>query len=115
VAALMLMASNRIKQRFFWAQITNVIDRQREGGVLIMKRRQFLLGAVAGASAISIAKPAVAQSVPEIKRRLTASWPKSLDTLYGSCEVFAKRVGETSEVPELADPLPATHKSAEVG
>jgi TRAP-type mannitol/chloroaromatic compound transport system substrate-binding protein len=97
MAALMLMASNRIKQRFFWAKITNVMDRQREGGVSIMKRRQFLLSAVAGASAIYIAKPAVAQSMPEIKWRLTASWPKSLDTLYGSCEVFAKRVGEITD------------------
>jgi TRAP-type mannitol/chloroaromatic compound transport system substrate-binding protein len=63
-----------------------------------MIRRQFLtaIGA-ASAGAISIAKPAVTQSMPEIKWRLTASWPKSLDTLYGACEVFAKRVGEITD------------------
>jgi TRAP-type mannitol/chloroaromatic compound transport system substrate-binding protein len=51
----------------------------------------------AGAGAISIAMPAIAQSMPQIKWRLTASWPRSLDTLYGACEVFARRVGEITD------------------
>jgi len=62
-----------------------------------MKRRHFLTAIGAGASAISIAKPTIAQSMPEIKWRLTTSWPKSLDTLHGACEVFAKRVGEITD------------------
>ena len=35
--------------------------------------------------------------MPELKWRLTASWPKSLDTLYGGCEYFAKRVAEITD------------------
>ena len=32
-----------------------------------------------------------------MKWRLTASWPKSLDTLYGGCEYFSKRVAEITD------------------
>jgi TRAP-type mannitol/chloroaromatic compound transport system substrate-binding protein len=46
---------------------------------------------------MTLAKPAVAQSMPETRWRLTASWPNSLDSLYGACEVFAKRVGEITD------------------
>ncbi|MGN6462479.1 MAG: twin-arginine translocation signal domain-containing protein, partial [Pseudolabrys sp.] len=46
-----------------------------------MKRRQFLGAAGAGLAAATIAKPAIAQSSPEVKWRLTSSFPKSLDTL----------------------------------
>src|SRR5882762_2937161 len=62
-----------------------------------MKRRQFLQAAGAGLAASAVAAPAIAQSTPEIKWRLTASWPKSLDTLYGGCEHFAKRVAEITD------------------
>ena len=31
------------------------------------------------------------------KWRLTASWPKSLDTLFGACETFAKYVSEATD------------------
>ena len=46
-----------------------------------MKRRQFIATLGAGAAATAIAAPAIAQSMPEIKWRLTSSFPKSLDTL----------------------------------
>ena len=62
-----------------------------------MKRRQFLTAIGAGAAATAIAKPAIAQSSPTIKWRLTMSWPKSLDTLYGACETFAKYVSEATD------------------
>jgi TRAP-type mannitol/chloroaromatic compound transport system substrate-binding protein len=62
-----------------------------------MKRRQFLQAAGLGLATTSLAKPAIAQSNPAISWRLTASWPKSLDTLYGACEVFAKSVAETTD------------------
>jgi TRAP-type mannitol/chloroaromatic compound transport system substrate-binding protein len=62
-----------------------------------MKRREFLKAGSAGIAASAIAAPAIAQSSPELKWRLTASWPKSLDTLYGSCETMAKHVAEATD------------------
>ena len=62
-----------------------------------MKRRQFLGAAGAGLAAAAIAKPAIAQSSPEVKWRLTSSFPKSLDTIYGASEVFAKAVAEATD------------------
>jgi TRAP-type mannitol/chloroaromatic compound transport system substrate-binding protein len=44
-----------------------------------------------------MAAPAIAQSMPTIKWRLTASWPKSLDTLYGGCETLSKYVSEATD------------------
>jgi TRAP-type mannitol/chloroaromatic compound transport system substrate-binding protein len=62
-----------------------------------MKRREFLKAAGIGMTASAVAAPAIAQSMPEVKWRLTASWPKSLDTLYGGCEYFAKRIAEITD------------------
>jgi TRAP-type mannitol/chloroaromatic compound transport system substrate-binding protein len=62
-----------------------------------MKRREFLKVGAAGAAASALAAPAIAQSMPEVRWRLTASWPKSLDTLYGACETIAKYVGEATD------------------
>jgi TRAP-type mannitol/chloroaromatic compound transport system substrate-binding protein len=63
-----------------------------------MKRREFLKSAGVGlAATTTVAAPAIAQSMPEIKWRMPTSWPKSLDTLYGGCEYFAKRIAEMSD------------------
>src|SRR5215510_9059116 len=62
-----------------------------------MQRRSFLKKAAAGAAAGSIAAPAIAQSQPSIQWRMAASWPKSLDTIYGAAEHVAKRVGEITD------------------
>jgi len=62
-----------------------------------MKRREFLQAAGLGLATSVVAAPAIAQSMPEIKWRLAASWPKSLDTLFGGCEYFAKRVAEITD------------------
>ena len=62
-----------------------------------MKRREFLKAAGVGLAGSAVAAPAIAQSMPEIKWRLTASWPKSLDTLYGCPEFMAKRIAEITD------------------
>jgi len=62
-----------------------------------MKRREFLKAAGAGLVGSAVAAPAIAQSMPELKWRLTASWPKSLDTLFGAPEYMAKRIAEATD------------------
>src|SRR6266853_4302537 len=62
-----------------------------------LSRRKVLKTAGIGAAATAIAAPAIAQSMPELKWRLTTSFPKSLDTLHGSAEIFAKAVADATD------------------
>ncbi|MEZ5922873.1 MAG: TRAP transporter substrate-binding protein [Hyphomicrobiaceae bacterium] len=65
-----------------------------------VRRRDVLKGAgagVAAAAATTIAAPAIAQSMPELKWRMTSSFPKSLDTIFGGAETFAKYVSEATD------------------
>ncbi len=65
-----------------------------------MNRRKLVrTGAIgaAAAAATAVAAPAIAQGMPEVKWRLTSSFPKSLDTLFGGSELFAKLIGEMSD------------------
>src|SRR4051794_41827928 len=62
-----------------------------------MKRREFWGSAGVGLAATAVASPAIAQTMPETKWRLTSSFPKSLDTIYGAAEVFAKAVAEATD------------------
>jgi TRAP-type mannitol/chloroaromatic compound transport system substrate-binding protein len=62
-----------------------------------MNRRKFFKTAGAAASLTAVAAPAIAQSAPSLRWRLTSSFPKSLDTLYGACEMFSKAVADLSE------------------
>jgi TRAP-type mannitol/chloroaromatic compound transport system substrate-binding protein len=61
-----------------------------------MERRSFVHGAgLAGVLAAGVA-PAVVHAQANIRWRLASSFPKSLDTLFGSADVFAKKMSELS-------------------
>ena len=63
-----------------------------------MKRRDFIkVTGLGAAGAATIAAPAIAQSMPELKWRCTASWPKTLDTIYGGVDVMCKAVAEATD------------------
>src|SRR5215467_11526436 len=62
-----------------------------------MNRRKLLKAAGLAAASTAIAAPAIAQSAPTVKWRLTTSFPKTLDTLYGACEMFSKGIADLSE------------------
>ena len=68
----------------------------------MVKRRKILGGAAAAAGGVaagvsSFPAPAIAQSAPELKWRCTSSFPKSLDTIYGGGEIFARAVAEMTD------------------
>jgi TRAP-type mannitol/chloroaromatic compound transport system substrate-binding protein len=62
-----------------------------------MKRRTFLKSAALGLAAAPVAAPAIAQTAPETKWRMTSSFPKSLDTIYGGAETFSKYVADATD------------------
>jgi TRAP-type mannitol/chloroaromatic compound transport system substrate-binding protein len=87
----------------------------------VIKRREFLKVSAAGAAAAAaVASPAIAQSAPEVKWRLTSSFPPSLDTIYGGATHMAKQVADMTdnkfqiqvfapgEVAPALEALPAT-------
>jgi TRAP-type mannitol/chloroaromatic compound transport system substrate-binding protein len=62
-----------------------------------MDRRSFIkkagvAGAGAAAAATTLAAPAIAQENPKITWRITSSFPKALDTIYGGADDIAERV-----------------------
>ena len=60
-----------------------------------MERRKFVHGAgLAGVLAAGVAPAVHAQAA--IRWRCASSFPKSLDTIYGAAEMFAKKMGEMS-------------------
>jgi len=62
-----------------------------------MQRRSFLKKATLGAGAAALAAPALGQSLPTLNWRLVSSFPKSLDTLYGTPEVFANSLRKATD------------------
>ena len=66
-----------------------------------MERRSFLKKAAVGVVAGTVAAPAIVKAqapagLPNVSWRMAASWPKSLDTLYGGAEHIAKRVSDAT-------------------
>ncbi len=63
-----------------------------------MDRRSFIAKAALGSAAAgALAAPAIAQGAPKVTWRLTSSFPKSLDTIFGGAEVLSKMVSEASD------------------
>ncbi len=67
----------------------------------MIDRRSFFRKAAAtsaaAAATTALAAPALAQSNPKISWRLTSSFPKSLDTIYGGAEVFSRYLSEATD------------------
>jgi TRAP-type mannitol/chloroaromatic compound transport system substrate-binding protein len=62
-----------------------------------MKRRAFLTAAAASVATAAITSPAIAQTAGQVRWRMTTSWPKSLDTIYGSADLMCQRVAQLTE------------------
>ncbi len=67
-----------------------------------MKRRDLIRSAGLGLAATtlaaqSVSSPAIAQSAPDIRWRLTSSVPKVLDAIFGANELVAKYVSEATD------------------
>jgi len=62
-----------------------------------VSRRKFLPAAGAAIAASTLAAPAIAEEAPTIKWRLTASYPKSLDTLFGAVNTIARVTSELTD------------------
>ena len=60
-------------------------------------RRGFIAGATLGATALASGPTRAAGTDPEVTWRLTSSFPKSLDLLYGGAESFAREVGQITD------------------
>ena len=61
-----------------------------------MERRSFMHHAGLAGVLAAGAAPAIVHAQASLRWRLASSFPKSLDTLFGSAEVFAKKIGEMS-------------------
>ena len=77
-----------------------------------MERRRFVTttalgGAALGTAAAMLAKPAIAQSMPEVKWRMPSSFPKSLSTLFGGAEFLSARVAALTDGKFKITPFPA--------
>ena len=62
-----------------------------------MKRRAFLRGAAMALTGPAVAAPAIAQSAPEIKWRMTSSFSKSMETIFGTAQMLCRYVAEATD------------------
>ena len=65
-----------------------------------MNRRKLLKAAGSGglaAAASAFPAPAIAQSAPELRWRMTSSYPKSLETMHGTADYFVRSIAEMTD------------------
>jgi TRAP-type mannitol/chloroaromatic compound transport system substrate-binding protein len=79
-----------------------LIGKDRSGRSFVrgraLHRRAFLrTGAAVALSSPAVAAPAVAQSAPEVRWRLTSSFPKSQDTLFSAGQQLCRFVAEATD------------------
>ena len=79
-------------------------------------RRQFIAGLGAAAAGAALARPALADSSPDVEWRLTSSFPPTLDLIYGGGETIARALLDLTDghfalrispAGEIAPPLEA--------
>jgi TRAP-type mannitol/chloroaromatic compound transport system substrate-binding protein len=61
---------------------------------MTMERRSFVRQAGLAGVLAAGAAPAIVQAQAQVRWRLASSFPKSLDTIFGAADVFAKKVSE---------------------
>ena len=59
--------------------------------------RRTMLKAGSVPAALGLASPALAQTRPKVSWRLTSSFPRNLDTLYGAATTFSRLVSEATD------------------
>jgi len=63
-----------------------------------VKRRSFLRASAAAALAgPAVAAPALAQSAPDVAWRMSSSYPKSIDAIYGTAQTLCRYVAEATD------------------
>jgi TRAP-type mannitol/chloroaromatic compound transport system substrate-binding protein len=73
-----------------------------------VRRREFLrAGAATALAAPALAAPAIAQSAPEIKWRLTSSFPKTVETMYATAQIVSRYIAEATDNKFLIQPYQA--------
>ena len=72
-----------------------------------MQRRRTVFAAGLAAAPAALAAPAVAQSQPELRWRLTSSFPRTLDITFGTSEYMCRLVSEMTDGKFRIQPFPA--------
>ncbi len=72
-----------------------------------MNRRSMVGAAAAAIPAATIAAPALAQTMPEVRWRAASSFPRVFDVLYGTFDRICARVAQLTEGKFRIQPFPA--------
>ena len=72
-----------------------------------MQRRTLLAAGTAAAVPAALSAPALAQAQPDIRWRLTSSFPRTLDVTYSTSEYMCRLVSEMTDGRFRIQPFPA--------